>query len=168
MNALVVNKCGACGKDVESFQSQSKKYCDMKCRNIGMTGRKLTTEHVLNISKSLKGTTPKNMFQSGENHPFWNPDRTDQRERLTGKYRDWRFGVIKRDKYTCQICGDKRSSGKKFHVDHIKPFALYPELRLDVDNGRVLCIDCHKRTDTYARKRYYKFVTGSEDATKAI
>jgi 5-methylcytosine-specific restriction endonuclease McrA len=84
---------------------------------------------------------------------MWNPDRTDQRERFTKKYIDWRFAVIKRDKYTCQICGDKRSSGKKFCVDHIKPFSKYPELRYEISNGRVLCVDCHRKTETYCRKK---------------
>lgn len=70
------------------------------------------------------------------------------------EYKLWRESVFKRDNYTCQIC-DKR--GAKLNADHIKPFAFYSELRFDLVNGRTLCEDCHKKTDTYmGRTNKYK------------
>lgn len=42
------------------------------------------------------------------------------------------------------------------HADNIKPFALYPELRFEVTNGRTLCIPCHKKTGTYGRGAIYR------------
>lgn len=150
--------CKQCKKLIKSW----KVYCGIECRNKGYIGIKHTKEHCKAISKGLKGIKPKNMFQCGDKHPFWNPNRTDQRERLTGKYRDWRFSVIKRDKYICQICGAKRSSGKKFHVDHILSFALYPEYRFEISNGRVLCVDCHRKTLNYCRKRYKNFIENNK------
>lgn len=55
-------------------------------------------------------------------------------------YRMWRKAVIERDK-VCQICG----TSEKLVAHHIKAFALYPELRTDVNNGVTLCDLCHRR-----------------------
>ena len=61
------------------------------------------------------------------------------------EYKVWRNKVIERDNSKCVLCG----SFKKIIVDHIKPLALYPQLALKIENGRVLCEPCHKKTDTY-------------------
>lgn len=61
--------------------------------------------------------------------------------RASDETKAWRIAVFERDDYTCQVCGDR---GGNKHADHIKPFALFPELRFDVSNGRTLCIPCHR------------------------
>lgn len=88
----------------------------------------------------------------GENHPNWKGGVTSvyRTIRKSIEYRQWRKAVFERDNYTCQFC--KIRGGLLLHPDHIKPFALYPELRFDINNGRTLCIDCHKKTDTYGYK----------------
>jgi 5-methylcytosine-specific restriction endonuclease McrA len=73
--------------------------------------------------------------------------------RRSEEYKLWRKAVFERDNYQC-IWGGKEH-GNKLHADHIKPFALYPELRFAIDNGRTLCWECHKTTDTYGGKKYY-------------
>ena len=76
---------------------------------------------------------------------------TTENERIRSgiDYKIWRHAVFTRDNWTCQICFNR---GGKLNADHIKPFALYPELRLAIDNGRTLCKDCHKNTPTYGGK----------------
>lgn len=78
--------------------------------------------------------------------------------RQSARYKKWRMSVFTRDNYTCQDCGVRNGCGKTIYLnaDHIKPFALYPELRFDLNNGRTLCIDCHKKTDTWGRGAIFR------------
>jgi 5-methylcytosine-specific restriction endonuclease McrA len=62
--------------------------------------------------------------------------------------RGWKILVRRRDGDKCVLCG----SGDRLEVDHIKSFRTHPELRYDVSNGRVLCHDCHIKTDNYGAK----------------
>lgn len=73
--------------------------------------------------------------------------------RASLEYKIWREAVFKRDNWTCVWCFKK---GCILNADHIKPFAYFPELRFAIDNGRTLCIDCHKTTDTYGNKAKLK------------
>ena len=83
-----------------------------------------------------------------ENHYNWQGGKTPIHRRIRNSllYADWRNAVLKRDNYTCQICG---KYGGKLEADHIKPFSLFPELRLELSNGRTLCKRCHRETETY-------------------
>lgn len=74
-----------------------------------------------------------------------------ERLKIASELRQWRNLVFRRDNYTCQICGARNGNGRRvvLNADHIKSFVNFPELRLDIDNGRTLCIDCHRKTDNY-------------------
>lgn len=72
----------------------------------------------------------------------------NHRIRTSKEYKLWRQVVKERDNFACIWCG----STKSIEADHIKPFALFPELRFAIDNGRTLCKECHKTTENYARK----------------
>lgn len=74
-------------------------------------------------------------------------DRNSARMADMGRldYRLWREAVFKRDNWRCVQCGARGN----MHADHIKPYSKFPELRLDVDNGRTMCPPCHRQTPTY-------------------
>lgn len=93
----------------------------------------------------------------GEKSHFWKHGKTEENQliRTSAEYKDWRKQVYERDGYMCVLCGDDR--GSNLNADHIRPFALYPELRFDINNGRTVCVDCHKKTDTYGWKVYNKY-----------
>lgn len=98
-------------------------------------------------------------FCIGENHPCWRGGTSERRTLYHRKENiAWRIAVFKRDSYTCQVC---RQIGGKLQADHIKAWSLYPELRLDIDNGRTLCIECHKKTENYG-SRVWKFLNKRE------
>lgn len=60
--------------------------------------------------------------------------------RRTLEYKIWRQSVFERDNYTCVWC---KQRGGKLRADHIKMFAYYPLLRLELSNGQTLCDPCH-------------------------
>lgn len=89
----------------------------------------------------------------GPKHHRWKGGTVNRRT-LMGRveYKLWRTAVFERDKYHCVSCGE----GGYLQADHIKPWALFPDLRYAIDNGRTLCVSCHRKTDTYGDLRNYK------------
>jgi hypothetical protein len=123
-------------------------------------GRKHTQESKDKMSKSAKGKiisleTRKKISSSlsGENAPNWQGGKTLENYTIRHglEYRLWRESVFKRDDFTCLECGARNGNGKKItlNADHIKSFSQFPELRFDIDNGRTLCVPCHRKTPTY-------------------
>ncbi len=114
-----------------------------------MTGKKQSLE--TRIKKSNKA---KERVKAGT-HNFWKGGITPLHKniRTSLPYKLWRESVFTRDNYTCQICGIRFLKGVTGRVmlnaDHIKPFSQYPEFRFDINNGRTLCVPCHKLTPTY-------------------
>lgn len=110
-------------------------------------GRKNSAETILKIKQSKLGVPSK---KRGSLSHFWKGGITDENEKIRKslEYKKWRINVFERDNYLCVICN---SSGY-LHADHIKPFSLFPELRLDINNGRTLCVPCHRKTETYGGK----------------
>jgi len=65
----------------------------------------------------------------------------------TDEYKSWRSSVLKRDDKTCQEC----NSTKNLEAHHIKSWKNFPELRYNIDNGIILCSECHYKTLSYGK-----------------
>lgn len=105
------------------------------------TGQRCQSCKATKISEKTKGVPRPNW--SGENHPMWKPDRTDE-ERLADRkfqeYHQWRKLVFEKDGFTCLSCGQV---GKSLNAHHKDGWNWCIERRLDVDNGATLCSTCH-------------------------
>ena len=87
----------------------------------------------------------------GPDHPRWLSDRNLVKYRPRYEGAAWRKAVFERDNYTCQSCG---LHGGRLQADHIKSYSHHPEIRWEPSNGRTLCENCHKATDTYGRRSW--------------
>lgn len=118
----------------------------------------------MQVSAKIAGTglwnRNRNLF--GSNNPNWKNGAThlSQVIRSLPKYRRWRESIFKRDKFTCLTCG---VIGGTLNVHHLTSFTSIlrtysikttqdaincPKL-WDTTNGSTLCLNCHKKTDTY-------------------
>lgn len=82
---------------------------------------------------------------SGSNSHNYNPNLTDEERELNRdnlEYKNWRNLVLKRDYYTCQVCGKKSDQGLVVH--HLDGYSWCIDGRYDVNNGITLCDVCHK------------------------
>jgi len=138
-------KCIDCGGQLANY---SAKRC-VNCKSKPLIGIKRAQEY----KDKLRSVMPK-----GDKHWSWKNGSSGENVliRMSGKYKDWRTSVFERDDYTCQECGARSKVGERvvLNADHIKPFSLYPELRFDISNGKTLCVECHKKTDTFGWKLF--------------
>lgn len=127
-------KCITCKKDFEIKQSHASftVACSMPCgmayRAKRQIGRKIHTEE----------------FKRKLRERNWRGGVTSLNKlfRRTEQYKNWRSHVFKRDSYTCQSCGQW---GGKLQADHELPFSLFPDQRVEILNGRTLCVNCHRK-----------------------
>lgn len=117
-----------------------------------------TNEHRRNLSLALQGKPQP--WSRGANSNFWRGgvskiNKTEKKLAMsTLEYKLWRRTILERDNYSCQICLKR---GGDLEVDHIKSWNLYPELRYAIDNGRVLCVACHRLTENWGYKSRNRF-----------
>lgn len=132
-------KCLVCGKKKRRHSCQkTPKYCSNKCfvsTRVGVKRPKFSKEWLENLSKSHIGV------QAKGKHPKWKGGITPENHAERNKFREYiQKKVLKRDNYTCQICGKR---GGLLHVDHIQEWVDYVDLRFSMDNCRTLCRECH-------------------------
>lgn len=146
-------------------RKNKKQFCTQVCsgkfRNkYANPSKTIQGRKKLSIAAKLHGTaqmrTPEAREKmsktiSGKGHWNWQGGITpeNKRRRVLKEYKLWRKAVFERDTYTCQICFVR---GTALQADHIKAWARYPDLRLELSNGRTLCVPCHRKTDTYGVK----------------
>lgn len=131
---------------------------------ISNLGKKRSEELKMKLSEIRKANPnrywlgKKRLDIQGINCHLWKGGVTSESHKIRNspEYKNWRKQVFERDDYRCLGCGLKNSEqGVKnliLNADHIYPFAPYPRLRFMVENGRTLCVDCHRKTDTYGYK----------------
>ena len=89
------------------------------------------------------GTCSRKLFNSKENHPRWNSNKTNEERALRRnyfEYENFRMQVLKRDNYTCQCCNHQSTN---LEVHHLDGYDWCKEKRTIVTNGITLCKNCH-------------------------
>ena len=156
MNNIAVVECKQCSKLITAGKRKPRKFCSTwPCyqtwwrRNI----KNVVDKHSKEFSQKMKSLDKS--YLVGEKNHNWAGGVTSENEkcRKSRAYIEWRKSVFERDNYTCQFCGIR---GGELQADHIKPFALYPDLRLEISNGRTLCVPCHRTTFIFIRTNNQK------------
>ncbi len=140
--------CEVCGKTFEAQTYRTARYCSKTC---WQTRRKPKIKICPNCHIAFDSHDKRAIYCSancvyqhkvGPLSPVWKGGASLARARARqgNDLANWRKSIYKRDKYTCQICGNTGN----IHAHHIKDYANHPALRLDVNNGLTVCIPCHE------------------------
>lgn len=169
---IKIGKCAECRNDIiaknASFVKPWRKFCSLSCRTSNKNKNRVWTSEqrrkVGERSKKLFTGVKKSKIHCerirtanlGSKSHFWKGGLTDENRKLRNSRntKEWRQKVFERDNFTCQNCGARSGNGKRviLNADHIIPWSKDASKRFDVNNGRTLCVTCHRRTDTFGSK----------------
>lgn len=130
------------GKIPHLFTKETRKKMSIAQKaRIDLLGKKLSKEHRLKISQSLRGVPV--LKRRAKNAYNWKGGITPKNVKIRNsiEYKLFIDSVFARDGYTCQ---KYRIKGIKLNVHHIQNFAQYPEFRFDVNNGVTLSEKAHQ------------------------
>jgi hypothetical protein len=160
-NKYLLNKeCLSCSVQ---FKPRDKyhKYCSATCYYESLKGKTTWNKGVpmkestrMKLKENAMGkclNTGRTHFKKGLIPWNYKGGLTDKNQLIKGSpaYKRWRANVFRRDGWSCVECGYRSCKRGDIQADHIKPFALFPELRLDENNGRTLCMECHRKTPSF-------------------
>lgn len=140
----IIVKCDFCDREFKKLSCQlnyKHHFCSISCR-AKYTGQIInqTIEHREKLRQIALRNGNKPPEQKKENHWNWKGGISRFNRGRDTEFCKWRKKIFSKFNYTCQICGIR---GGQLSAHHIKEWALYPELRYDVENGQCLCYDCH-------------------------
>jgi hypothetical protein len=130
-------------KKAMSLSHLGLRHTESVKRSISNTlmGTSKSEEHKKNISRNHAKPM---LGRVGPESVHWKGGITPEHMRLrhSPEMTIWRNNVFERDNYICQSCGHDK--GHILRAHHIFPFAEYPDLRFELENGITFCEKCHR------------------------
>lgn len=159
-------------KKTEEHIKKLKTFGFQKGQKAWNLGKKLSKKHKEKIIVARKGSKhsiktkeKQSLAHRGEKSYNWKGGITSLYLLIRNSfiYRQWRSDVFTRDNFICQECGQ---IGRKLNADHIKPFSVIIKQHniktledaincselWNINNGRTLCVLCHRKTNTWGEK----------------
>lgn len=137
--------CRYCGERFVTDRS-GRTYCSLRCKALG------DTDAIERINAN-RGIKPRTYHL---NHRDKHGSAAD---------REWRTAVFQRDDFTCQDCGQR---GGRLQAHHIEPYKASPELRHVLANGLTLCVECHRKTDSFGWGAYWRSRRAAKRLQQAV
>jgi hypothetical protein len=131
--------CEVCSKEFwrkpSAISKGNNRFCSKDCYFKWQKGRKRSNE----FSEKCRNSRLENLVGQVLITPI------NKLIRNSKEMEDWRNKVFERDNWTCQKCRARSKANGYIRIEahHIKPFAKFPELRFEIDNGITLCKKCH-------------------------
>lgn len=157
--------CKICSRQFEVARARIKaKTCSIECRNAYKR---------LPENREAMRKTQRDRVEAGLHNLYRGVTALYTLIRKSAQYKQWRTAIYKRDGYRCQNCGRI----EELQADHIKQFAyilMENDVKSvedaiactplwDLNNGRTLCVPCHKETGTWGIKNFAAITRQSQE-----